>query len=143
MSAIAESVQANRLWCSLSGEREKLSEAIRRAQRDADVATLFELKAREHELDRRMTEARASLLASQIQEREAEAAKLRHQQQEQGEQLTGLNSRLAAKRDELEKLEGDFSELNFEREATHNRLVLLTKEIGARRSELRALVEGV
>lgn len=139
----AESRGAGAEWWALEVERERLEESIRRARRDSDVGRLFELQETARDLDRRMIQARAASLAEQIKAGEAEAARLEVVQAEQLEDMAALNLEITALRDAMEKLEGDFSELNFARETTHNRLLLVRREVETRRAELRALVEGV
>lgn len=139
----AESRGAATEWWALAVERERLDESIQRARRDADVTRLFELQEAARDLDRRMIQARAASLAEQIKAGEAEAQRLQEIQAEQLEDMAALNLEITALRDAIEKLEGDFSELNFARETTQNRLLLVRREVETRRAELRALVEGV
>lgn len=134
---------ANREWWRLAGLKEQLTEAIQRARRDADVSRLFELQEQLRDVEKRMIQARAGILGEQIKEAEAEAARFQEQEEEQAEQLSTVNLKLAELRDAAEKLEGDFGELNFSRELTRNRLLLIRRQIESSRGELRQLVEAL
>jgi chromosome segregation ATPase len=138
-----EGTRAGREWWELAGQKERLDESIQRARRDADVPRLFELQEQARDLEKRIVQARAASLAEAIKEGEAEAARLQELEAEQLEEMAAINAKLTELRDAAEQLEGSFNELNFAREATQNRLLLVRREVETRRGELRALVEGV
>jgi chromosome segregation ATPase len=134
---------ANREWWQLAGEKERLDESIQRARRDHDIPRIFELQEQVRDVDKRMIQARAGILGEQIKEAEAEAARLQEQESEQAEQLSTVNFKLAELRDAAEQLEGEFGELNFARELTRNRVLLIRREAETYKTELRELIEAL